>query len=221
MASDDPEFATKAADVIGLYLKPPQHAAVFCVDEKTAIQALDRLDPVLPFSPGRLERHGFEYRRHGTLSLYAALDTKTGNVLGRTAERHTSEEFVAFLGDLIASQPEGREIHVILDNLSAHKSKRVQWLWLCLEIRGAQVFCYLQGLPQTKLMPRYSSTSLQRLGSFKFWVLSTSVSFFQMSFIISSSSSLLLVEVLLALPPCVPSTVNQSERHWTLSVASS
>jgi len=126
MVSDDPEFAAKAADVIGLYLKPPQHAAVFCVDEKTAIQALDRLDPVLPFSPGRLERHGFEYRRHGTLSLYAALDTKTGNVLGRTAERHTSEEFVAFLSDLIASQPEGREIHVILDNLSAHKSKRVQ-----------------------------------------------------------------------------------------------
>lgn len=126
MASDDPEFATKAADVLGLYLKPPQHAAVFCVDEKTAIQALDRLDPVLPFSPGRLERHGFEYRRHGTLSLYAALDTKTGSVLGRTAERHTSEEFVAFLSDLIASQPEGQEIHVILDNLSAHKSKRVQ-----------------------------------------------------------------------------------------------
>jgi hypothetical protein len=84
------------------------------------------LDPVLPFSPGRLERHGFEYRRHGTLSLYAVLDTKTGNVLGRTAERHISEEFVAFPSDLIASQPEGQEIHVILDNLSAHRSKRVQ-----------------------------------------------------------------------------------------------
>ena len=77
MASDDPDFETKAADVIGLYLAPPQHAAVFCVDEKTAIQALDRLDPVLPLSPGRLERHGFEYRRNGTLSLYAALDVKT------------------------------------------------------------------------------------------------------------------------------------------------
>jgi transposase len=75
MASDDPEFETKAADIIGLYLNPPQHAAVFCVDEKTAIQALDRLDPVLPLSPGRIERHGFQYYRHGTLSLYAALDT--------------------------------------------------------------------------------------------------------------------------------------------------
>ena len=65
MVSDDPEFETKAADIIGLYLNPPQHAAVFCVDEKTAIQALDRLDPVLPLSPGRVERHGFEYYRHG------------------------------------------------------------------------------------------------------------------------------------------------------------
>jgi DNA-binding LacI/PurR family transcriptional regulator len=82
MASNDPDFETKAADIIGLYLNPPQHAAVFCVDEKTAIQALDRLDPVLPLSPGRAERHGFEYYRHGTLSLYAALDTKTGKVLG-------------------------------------------------------------------------------------------------------------------------------------------
>jgi transposase len=70
MASDDPEFELKEADIIGLYVKPPQHAAVFCVDEKTAIQAVDRLDPVLPLSPGRLERHGFEYYRHGTLSLY-------------------------------------------------------------------------------------------------------------------------------------------------------
>ena len=68
MASDDPDFEAKAADIIGLYLNPPQHAAVFCVDEKTAIQALDRLDPVLPLSPGRVERHGFEYKRHGTLS---------------------------------------------------------------------------------------------------------------------------------------------------------
>jgi len=77
MVSDDPEFEEKAADIIGLYLKPPLNAAVFCVDEKSAIQALDRLDPVLPLSPGRAERHGFEYFRHGTLSLYAALDTRT------------------------------------------------------------------------------------------------------------------------------------------------
>jgi hypothetical protein len=94
MASDDPAFEQKAADIIGLYMKPPQHAAVFCVDEKTAIQALDRLDAVLPLSPGRAERHGFEYYRHGTLSLYAALDVKTGQVQGMTAGRHTAKEFV-------------------------------------------------------------------------------------------------------------------------------
>ena len=80
MASDDPDFTKKAADVIGLYLKPPANAVVFCVDEKTAIQALDRLDPVLPLSPGRAERHGFEYFRHGTISLYAALNPHTGAV---------------------------------------------------------------------------------------------------------------------------------------------
>lgn len=125
LASNDPDFEAKAADVIGLYLHPPQHAAVFCVDEKTAIQALDRKDPVLPLSPGRAERHGFEYFRHGTLSLYAAFNTKTGEVLGKTAARHTSAEFVAFLADIVANQPRGKEIHVIADNLSAHKTKAV------------------------------------------------------------------------------------------------
>jgi transposase len=126
MVSDDPAFENKAADIIGLYVKPPQHAAVFCVDEKTAIQALDRLDPVLPLSPGRAERHGFEYYRHGTLSLYAALNTATGEVLGKTAERHTSEQFVAFLSDIIAVQPRRRQLHIIADNLSAHKTARVR-----------------------------------------------------------------------------------------------
>jgi transposase len=125
MASDDPDFEAKAADVIGLYLAPPQHAAVFCVDEKTAIQALDRLDPVLPLSPGRLERHGFEYRRNGTLSLYAALDVKTGKVQGKTAERHTSEAFIDFLERLVSSCQPRQEIHIILDNLSAHKTAKV------------------------------------------------------------------------------------------------
>ncbi|MDQ3621774.1 MAG: IS630 family transposase [Verrucomicrobiota bacterium] len=126
MASDDPEFENKAARVLGLYLKPPAHAVVFCVDEKTAIQALDRLDPVLPLSPGRAEAHGFEYFRHGTLSLYAALNTASGEVLAKTAERHTSAQFVAFLAEIVASQPTGREIHVIADNLSAHKTKQVE-----------------------------------------------------------------------------------------------
>lgn len=125
MASDDPDFETKAADIIGLYLNPPEHAAVFCIDEKTAIQALDRLDPVLPLSPGRVERHGFEYYRHGTLSLYAALETATGLVHGKTAARHTSQDFVAFLEEVVAQCPARQQIHIILDNLSAHKTRLV------------------------------------------------------------------------------------------------
>src|ERR1700733_14219293 len=126
MASNDPAFEDKASDIIGLYMNPPQHAAVFCVDEKTAIQALDRLDPVLPLSPGRAEKHGFEYYRHGTLSLYAALDIKTGKVQGKTASRHTSAEFVAFLTEIVQNNPEPQEIHIVLDNLSAHKTQAVR-----------------------------------------------------------------------------------------------
>ncbi len=126
LISNDPDFEAKAADVIGLYLNPPAHAAVFCVDEKTAIQALDRKDRMLPLAPGRAESHGFEYKRNGTLSLFAALNTATGEVIGKTAARHTSEQFVAFLQDVLASQPAQREIHVICDNVSSHKTERVQ-----------------------------------------------------------------------------------------------
>ena len=145
MASDDPEFESKAADIIGLYLDPPQHAAVFCVDEKSAIQALDRLDPVLPLSPGRIERHGFEYYRHGTLSLYAALDVKSGKVHGKTATRHSSEEFVDFLGQVVNLCKPNQEIHIIVDNLSAHKTSKVA--------------AFLESHPQVKLhfTPTYSS----------------------------------------------------------------
>ena len=143
--SNDPDFETKAADIIGLYMNPPQRAAVFCIDEKTAIQALDRRDPILPMSPGRAERHGFEYVRHGTLSLYAAFNTKTGEVLGKTVRRHTSQEFVAFLEKLVAANKRKREIHVILDNLSAHKTKQVEQ--------------FLERNPKVKLhfTPTYSS----------------------------------------------------------------
>jgi transposase len=145
LMSKDPNFEQKAAEVIGLYVNPPQHAAVFSVDEKSSVQALDRLDPVLPMSPGRAERHGFEYYRHGTLSLYAALDTKTGAVIGKTAPRHTSQEFVAFLSDIVASQPRSREIHIIADNFSAHKTKLVKQ--------------FLESHPKVKLhyTPTYSS----------------------------------------------------------------
>lgn len=145
MLSDDPHFEEKAADVLGLYLNPPQHAVVFAADEKTAIQALDRLDPVLPLSPGRAERHGFEYYRHGTLSLYAALNTSTGEIIGHTVPRHTSAAFVDFLGDIVATQPRRRAIHVIVDNLAAHKTKGVD--------------AFLEAHPQVQLhfTPTYAS----------------------------------------------------------------
>jgi hypothetical protein len=105
LASNDPAFEQEAAAIIGLYLNPLQHAAVFCMDEKSAIQALDRLDRRLPGSPGRAERHGFEYYRHYTLTLFAALNPRTGDVIGQTAPRHTSVEFVAFLAEVVAGCP--------------------------------------------------------------------------------------------------------------------
>lgn len=128
MASNDPHFAAKAKQVIGLYLQPPQEAAVFCVDEKSAIQALDRVQPLLPLRAGAAERRGFEYVRHGTCSLYAALEVATGKVIGRCRQRHRSVELCEFLSTVIAGRPE-KQIHIILDNLSAHKTSTVRaWL---------------------------------------------------------------------------------------------
>jgi hypothetical protein len=113
--------------------------------EKTAIQALDRLDPVLPLSPGRAELHGFEYYRHGTLSLYAALDVKTGKVEGKTAKRHTSAEFIAFLAQLLSKVRRAKEIHIVLDNLSAHKTPAVE------EFLAQHPTCVFTSLPPTPL----------------------------------------------------------------------
>jgi hypothetical protein len=113
-----------ASDITGLSLDPPAGAAVFCVDEKTAIQALDRLDPVLPLLSGRGKRHGFEYCRHETLSLYPAFNTKSGKVSGQDVTRHTGAGFVALLTELVANQPKGKDIRLICDNLSANKTWR-------------------------------------------------------------------------------------------------
>ena len=126
MASDDPEFEVKAADIIGLYLNPPQHVAVSASMRRQPFKPWHRLDPVLPLSPGRAERHGFEYYRHGTLSLYAALNTATGRVHGKTAARHTSREFVAFLQEVLSLCPPRQQIHIILDKFLAHKTQAVR-----------------------------------------------------------------------------------------------
>jgi transposase len=128
MASPDPDFERKAKEILGLYLNPPENAAVFCVDEKTAIQALDRAQPALPLRAGRAERHSVEYVRHGTVSLLAALEVRTGKVQSRCVERHTSAEFVRFLDEALVGRRR-KQIHLILDNLSVHKTAAVRaWL---------------------------------------------------------------------------------------------
>ena len=124
VASPDPEFEAKAAAILGLYLNPPAHAVVLCIDEKSHIQALDRTQPALPLAPGRPERHSIEYVRRGTLSLYAALEVASGRVRGQCVPRHTAAEFVRFLAQ--ATRGYRRQaIHIILDNLSAHKAPEV------------------------------------------------------------------------------------------------
>src|ERR687889_154086 len=119
--SSDPEFVDKVRDVVGLYLAPPDRALVLCVDEKTEMQALERTQPVLPMYPGQPERRTAGYVRHGTSSLFAALDVAAGRVIGRCYRRHRAEEFRAFLDAVDAAVPAEAEVHVVLDNASIHK----------------------------------------------------------------------------------------------------
>ena len=127
--SSDPAFVDKVRDVVGLYLRPPDRALVLCVDEKPQIQALERTAPVLPLRPGRPERHSHDYKRHGTLDLFAALDVKAGTLIGSCQPRHRSTEFRAFLDTIDARVPRGLEVHLILDNATTHKTKLVgDWL---------------------------------------------------------------------------------------------
>lgn len=129
--STDPLFVDKVRDVVGLYLNPPDKAIVLCVDEKSQVQALDRSQPLLPMEPGTPERHTHDYFRHGTTSLFAALNVATGQVLGTCQARHRQQEFVKFLDHIDQSLPEepGVEIHLVMDNYATHKTARVQrWL---------------------------------------------------------------------------------------------
>jgi transposase len=127
--SKDPQFIDKVHDVVGLYLNPPERAVVLCVDEKSQIQALDRTQPILPMRPGIPERATHDYKRHGTSSLYAALDITTGQVIGRMRSRHRALEFKQFLQTIDAEVPNHLDIHVVLDNSSTHKTPAIQrWL---------------------------------------------------------------------------------------------
>jgi len=127
--SPDPQFIDKVRDVVALYLNPPDAAVVLCVDEKTQVQALDRTAPILPMMPGVPERRTHDYKRNGVTNLYAALDVASGNVIHSLTARHRATEFIRFLKLIDASVPEHLDIHVVLDNVSTHKTPAVQrWL---------------------------------------------------------------------------------------------
>jgi len=126
--SRDPQFAAKVRDIVGLYLDPPTNAVVLSVDEKTSIQALERTQPPLPLRTGRATRHTHDYKRHGVLDLYAALEVATGRVTHRLSSRHTAADFLAFMRHVVRAYP-GQELHVILDNSSSHRTPAVRdWL---------------------------------------------------------------------------------------------
>jgi transposase len=127
--SRDPLFIEKVRDIIGLYLSPPERALVLCVDEKTQIQALDRTQPMLPMRPGQAERRTHDYARHGTTSLFAALDVKSGQVIGELHQRHRAIEFRRFLDTIDQAVPAELEVHLILDNYATHKTPAIRrWL---------------------------------------------------------------------------------------------
>ena len=127
--STDPLFIEKVRDIVGLYMNPPERALVLCVDEKSQIQALDRMQPLLPMRPGQAERRTHDYRRYGTTSLFAALNYATGEVIGRCFRRHRSVEFKKFLDVIDKNVPKGLDVHLILDNYGTHKTALIhRWL---------------------------------------------------------------------------------------------
>jgi transposase len=127
--SKDPLFIEKVRDIVGLYLNPPDRALVLCADEKAQIQALDRTQPILPMRPGQIERRTHDYRRYGTTSLFAALDVKTGQVIGECYRRHRSVEFRKFLDTIDDAVPTNLDVHLVLDNYGTHKTPMIKrWL---------------------------------------------------------------------------------------------
>jgi transposase len=127
--STDPDFVAKVRDVVGLYVSPPAHAVVLCVDEKSQIQALDRSQPMLPMRPGQPARRSHDYKRHGTTSLFAALDIATGRVIGKCYARHRAIEFRKFLDEIEVAVPADIDVHLVLDNYATHKAPLIRnWL---------------------------------------------------------------------------------------------
>ena len=127
--SNDPAFAEKVTDIVGLYMSPPAHAVVLSIDEKSQIQALDRTQPGLPLKPGKTGTMTHDYKRNGTTTLFAALNVLDGTVIGRNMQRHRHQEFIRFLNTVEAAIPAGKLVHAIADNYAAHKHPKVRaWL---------------------------------------------------------------------------------------------
>jgi len=127
--SKDPQFIEKVRDIVGLYMNPPDHAMVLCIDEKSQVQALNRTQPILPIAPGVPARQSHDYERHGVTSLFAALDVASGITIRNCYRRHRHQEFLRFLGDVDASLPPGLDVHLVMDNYGTHKVKKVRgWL---------------------------------------------------------------------------------------------
>lgn len=124
--SSDPLFVDKVRDIVGLYLAPPERALVLCVDEKSQVQALDRTQPLLPMRPGQPERRSHDYTRHGTTTLFAALDVATGEVIGRCFQRHRATEFLKFLRTVEARVPADLDVHLVMDNYATHKTPAIR-----------------------------------------------------------------------------------------------
>lgn len=124
--SSDPQFIEKLRDVVGIYLNPPEAAVVFCVDEKSQVQAIDRTQPAFPILPGTPARRSHDYVRHGTTSLFAALEVATGKVIGQTHRRHRNQEFRRFLNQIDREVPAELDVHLILDNYGTHKTDEVE-----------------------------------------------------------------------------------------------
>ena len=143
--STDPLFIDKVRDIVGLYLNPPAKAVVLCVDEKSQIQALDRTQPILPLAPGVAERRTHDYMRHGTTTLFAALDIATGKVIGELHRRHRATEFLQFLRTIDANVPEALDVHLVMDNYGTHKTPSVK-----AGLRGIRAFMCTSRRPRPR-----------------------------------------------------------------------
>jgi transposase len=166
--SPDPQFIEKVRDIVGLYLSPPANAVVLCVDEKSQIQALERTQPLLPLRPGQVERRTHDYARHGTTTLFAALNVATGAVLKRCLSRHRHQEYLRFLNDIDAHVPDHLDVHLVVDNYATHKTPRVM-RWLAKPPRFHLHFTptYASGLNQVERLFAELTDKAIRRGSFQ------------------------------------------------------